>query len=36
MEDEIESDKILVYGNMSEKTYSEQQKLLYLVGKYEE
>jgi hypothetical protein len=35
-EEGVESDKILVYGNMSEETYSEQQKLLYLVGKYEE
>jgi hypothetical protein len=35
MEEEIESEKIEVYGNVSEQTYNEQQKLLYLVAKYE-
>jgi hypothetical protein len=35
MEDEVESEKIEVYGNVSEQTYNEQQKLLYLVAKYE-
>ena len=33
---EIESIRIEVYGDVSEETYSEQQKLLYLVEKYEE
>ena len=36
MEEEIESEKIEIYGNVSEETYNKQQKLLYLVGKYEE
>jgi hypothetical protein len=35
MEEEIESEKIEVYGNISEQTYNEQQRLLYLVAKYE-
>jgi hypothetical protein len=35
MEDKIDGLKIEVYGNISEITYNEQQKLLYLVGKYE-
>ena len=35
MEKENESDKILVYGNMSEETYNEQQKLIYFVSIYE-
>jgi hypothetical protein len=34
MEDESESEKIEVYGNLSTETYNEQQRLLYLVGKY--
>lgn len=35
MEEETESEKIEVYGNLSSETYNEQQQLLYLVGKYE-
>jgi len=33
--EENESDIIRVYGNVSPETYTEQQKLLYLVSKYE-
>ena len=33
---ENESDQILVYGNISSETYSEQQKLSFLVKIFEE
>lgn len=36
MEDyERESNQILVYGNLSETTYKEQQMFNYLVNKFE-
>jgi hypothetical protein len=35
MEEEVDGLKIEIYGNVSEQTYNEQQKLFYLVGKYE-
>ena len=34
MEEEVIGKEIEVYGNVSEETYNEQQRLLYLVGKY--
>jgi len=33
--EESESNLIEIYGNILSETYSEQQKLLYLVNKYE-
>ena len=35
MEEETNGMKIEVYGNMSEKTYNDQQILIYLVNKYD-
>jgi hypothetical protein len=34
--EEPDSKFIEIYGNVSSETYAEQQKLLYLVNKYEE
>jgi hypothetical protein len=36
MEDEVESEKIEVYGNISEETFANEQKFTYLCSKYEE
>jgi hypothetical protein len=36
MEDDLDGMKIEIYGNISEETFAKQQRLLYLVNKYEE
>jgi hypothetical protein len=36
MEEELDGMRILIYGNISEETFAKQQRLLYLVNKYEE
>lgn len=36
MEEKNESDKILIYGNISNETFANEQKFTYLCSKYEE